>query len=287
MRKYRIYTSVFIVIICLVFTGYLLAERKKKLSREYNVANFRELETLIKIDGAKIKIRGGSPDEFKSWIYYNSDEFDADIYMNKDRERTYVTVNKRGFFKKFSYNSSVSPEVFVELPSNVPVLFRSKIFAGDVDIDLGNVMLRDLKLELTAGDFEIFFGTPNQDKIDKLFMDLDFGEINIRRLGNANFRYAKIDAAAGDLRVDLSGEYRQDTEIELDLEIGSTTVYLPRNIGVKLDISKWWFLAHINELPYNLRKEGRYYYSSNYNTTQYKTFIKINAGIGEINVRWE
>lgn len=287
MKKPYLLIPVLIIIICLVFTGYILADRKKKLSREYDLTGINELTTVTELDGAEVRIRGGNPKELKAWIYYNDDEYDADIYFEKARQEAFVSLDKRGFLKKFSYNSNNVAEVFIELPTDIPVLFKSKIFAGSIDIDMGNIRTKDFDLKSTAGEFNIDFATPNQEKIEKLYMDLNFGQIHVRRVGNANFKYAKIDAVAGELEVDLSGEYTGDAEAVIDMEFGQTTVYLPRNVGVKLSVSKWWFLGHLSDIPYNLKKRGKYYYSSNFDTAEHQLLVRIQAGTGEINIRWE
>ena len=278
---------ILIIIICLVFTGYILADRKKKLSREYDLTGTNELLAITELDGAEVKIRSGNPKELRAWIYYNDEEYDADIFYEKERKEAFISLDKKGFLKKFSYNSNNVAEVFIELPTEIPVLFKSRIFAGSIDIDMGDIRTKDFELKSTAGEFNIDFTTPNKEKIEKLYMDLDFGDINIRRLGNANFKYAKIDAAAGELEVDLSGEYTADAEAIIDLEFGETIVYLPRNVGIKLSVSKWWFLGHLSDVPYNLRKRGKYYYSSNFDTAEHQLLVRIQAGTGEINIRWE
>ena len=277
-----------IITICLIFYGYILADKKKRLNRDFKLTGIDELEVISDIDGAEVKIRGGSADELKTLIYYEDDEYDADVYMDESKKQSFITLDKRGgLFQRYHYDSKYAPEVYIDLPTQIPILFKSEILGGDIEFDLRDVRFRKFELKSLGGEYNIDFSSPNTEIIERLLMNLKFGEINIDQLGNANFKYAKINSAAGELNVDLSGEYKHDDEVIIDLEFGETTVYLPRNVGVKLSVSKLWFLGHIGSMPYNLSKRGKYYYTSNYGRTEHELLVRVNAGVGEINIRME
>ncbi len=84
----------------------------------------------------------------------------------------------------------------------------------------------------------------------------------------------------GDLTVDLSSPSEQDLEVNIDGGIGSAKVYLPENIGVRVDVDKGIGSVHIR----GLMKQGNVYTNEAYGNTEATIDISIDAGIGSIDL---
>jgi predicted membrane protein len=114
-------------------------------------------------------------------------------------------------------------------------------------------------------------------------INVKVGETTLRRLSNARFRNAKINGGIGELSIDFSGEGLKSSHAEIDLDIGETTIYLPRELGVQFDSSTLGFLTQ-SKIDYEFIKKGRFYYSEQYESASKTMDFSISSGIGELRV---
>ncbi len=117
--------------------------------------------------------------------------------------------------------------------------------------------------------------------MDCLKIYTKFGETRIKNLGNARFREADIDGGIGELHVDFHGEAPMSGSVEVDIDIGSTYLVLPEQLGIKLDVSGFPILTEI-VVPSMLRRHGRSYYSRDYERALASFDVRISQGIGEV-----
>jgi hypothetical protein len=102
---------------------------------------------------------------------------------------------------------------------------------------------------------------------------LDFSGLTLKTLD--------IDMGVGDLTLDLSGHYFEDIEVDLDGGVGSATLYLPEDIGVRVDIDGG--LGSVDASGFE--KAGHVYTNEAYGRSVVTIDIRIDAGIGSIDLR--
>ena len=68
------------------------------------------------------------------------------------------------------------------------------------------------------------------------------------------------------------------------LDIGETQLKLPEELGVKMSVSKFLFLTEV-QIPTEFEKDGRYYYSRNYQNARCTCELRISQGIGALSFR--
>ena len=102
---------------------------------------------------------------------------------------------------------------------------------------------------------------------------LDFSELMLESLD--------IDMGVGDLTIDLTGEQKKDLDVDIEGGVGSATIYLPENIGVRVDIDGG--IGSVNAKDFN--KSGHVYTNDAFGKTDVSIDIKIDAGIGSIELK--
>ena len=85
------------------------------------------------------------------------------------------------------------------------------------------------------------------------------------------------------MEIDFSGEGLKLSRVDIDLDIGETMIYLPRELGVRFDSSTLGFLTQ-SQLDFKFDKKGRFYLSDNYDSAAKKLDMSISSGIGELRV---
>ena len=115
-----------------------------------------------------------------------------------------------------------------------------------------------------------------------LDLEVDFGagegRLDLRGL---DLRSLNIDMGVGELNVDLSGNLTHDLRVTIDGGVGSATLYLPEDIGVKVYLDKG--LGSVDARGFI--KRGDAYTNQAYERSDVTLTVDIDAGIGSIDLR--
>jgi hypothetical protein len=103
------------------------------------------------------------------------------------------------------------------------------------------------------------------------------GNLDLRGL---TLNSLEIEMGVGELIVDLTGERKKDLEVSIEGGIGSGTVFLPHDIGVRAKVEKG--IGAVNAR--GLSKNGSIYTNDAYGKAEIRIDIDIEAGIGSIDL---
>ncbi|MBN1998476.1 hypothetical protein JW935_13035 [candidate division KSB1 bacterium] len=241
----------------------------------------------LKIDGGEVEVsRGNRARECFLYVEYNSERIETDVRFHENTDELLVKLDIKdlGFWKKENKDRSWTAKVKIELPTDPDIDLRTEIKAGETKLDLGDLHIQNFILKNWAGEVEVNFDRPNLTKMNIFDVSVKVGEMRLRNLGNANFEEGDINGGIGEMAVDFSGSAFKRSMARIDLDVGETTIVLPRQAGAKLKVSKFSFLSSV-EYPNWFEKRGKYYYSENYENADQSIFLMISSGIGELNIR--
>jgi hypothetical protein len=111
-------------------------------------------------------------------------------------------------------------------------------------------------------------------------IDLGAGQTDLNLQG-FSLKRLDIDMGVGQLDLDLSGERKENLDVKIDGGIGHGSIYLPENIGVRADIEGG--IGSISARGFH--KEGHVYTNDAYGKTAVSIDLRIEAGIGSIDLR--
>ena len=243
----------------------------------------RELGFRIDMDGGELRVEpNDQADECLIYMRYNKDGFTSEVNFNPKRSELEVVLDRHGLslWKDDGSGHHMWSEVVISLPTVPKIDFYAKIKAGEVDMELGGLRLLDFELRNWAGDITVDFDEPNPVQMEYFEVDVKAGELKLRHLGNANFEEADINGGIGDLTLDFRGNAIEKALARIDLDVGETKVILPEDLGVKLKVTKFLFLSRV-DLPVQFKRQGRYYYTENYQTATRNLYLRVSPGIGE------
>lgn len=250
--------------------------------REFNLSGDQEFYLDIDIDAGDVRIQpSGDDSRLVIELRFTESYFEHTIDYNERNRRVRIAFERKRWLKKDE--SDLDAEATILLPSRAILDVNARIKAGRVDTRLGDLSLKRLDLKTWAGEVRVDFDRPNRMAMSSLYINTKVGETEVRRLGNARFQFADIDAGVGSLRVDFSGELGRETTAQIDLDIGETSISLPEKLGIKLEVDEFLFLSKVN-VPWEFKKSGRYYLSENYDNAEKKLELKIKPGIGELRI---
>ncbi len=254
----------------------------EKLDNTFKVRTNRDFRLRLDVDAGEVRVsRGQSEDELRVHLLYSKKEFRHAFRFNDRDNFLEIRFDKDGWFGH--KGDRLAAELEIELPRDATMRIDCKIKAGEVNMQLGGLRLADFALSVTAGEVNIDFDQPNRIEMESLSLNTKIGESKFRQLGNARFREADLNGGIGEMTIDFSGEMLEAAVARVDLDIGETVIVLPREAGTKLAVSKFLFLSQIN-LPFDMYKEGRYYYTENYHENDRGFQLRVSSGIGELRV---
>ncbi|MBE9468434.1 MAG: DUF4097 family beta strand repeat protein [Bacteroidetes bacterium] len=223
-----------------------------------NNAKFVDAEILM--GAGKLKISDGATDLLEAGFAFTYKEFKGNIKYEVIDEKGRLKIIQPSSNKNFNIkNHRIKGYKNIwdlRFNKNVPMNMLIKLGAGDAEININELLIEKLDLKLGAGKADINL---NNSKILKR-VDVEMG--------------------VGDLTLDLTGDWKHNLSAEIDGGIGQLTLILPEKVGVKAKIEKG--LTDINVDKFI--KDGKYYYNESFNKDKPYIKIKINTGIGQVNL---
>jgi hypothetical protein len=124
--------------------------------------------------------------------------------------------------------------------------------------------------------------TPNTEQCAQLKLEVGAASFEANGLGNLNCESIDVDGGVGDVTLDFNGSWRGNSDVKIDMGLGSLTLRLPRGLGVQ--VHKTGFLASFDSE--GLVKRSGVYYSENWDKAANRVSINIDAAFGSIGIVW-
>ena len=102
-------------------------------------------------------------------------------------------------------------------------------------------------------------------------------------LGDLHLTEAQINIGVGESTIDLTGDWRQSASITIEGGIGSASVRLPANVGVRVVAESGIGTIEVQDLS----SDGESYTNDLYGQSEITLEIRVNSGIGTIRLETE
>ncbi|HJU65245.1 MAG TPA: hypothetical protein VJ596_06180 [Gemmatimonadaceae bacterium] len=170
----------------------------------------------------------------------------------------------------------------IALAREVPLALALRVTAAQANLDFTNLTLSDLSVRSTASDTRVTFGTRNPVRLPELEIRGVATEVAIRQLGNANAERVDLRVIAGELEVDVSGEWTGTMDVRADVLLGALTLRVPNDVGVRLEWNG--MLGELAAPGFVVRDGARF--SPNWDTAARKLTVEADARLGGLTVEW-
>ncbi len=212
-----------------------------------------EVRATIRMGAGELNIEGDSDLDalMDAEFVYNVAEWEPEIEYAAGR----LSV-KQPSSEKLPFDDDVRYEWDLRFNDDIPLDLRVDFGAGDADIDLSSLAVTTVDIKLGAGD------------------------VDIDAQGNETLERFELDMGAGDVKLDLRGAWTDDVDVTVQGGVGKTTLRLPSDIGVYVDVSKG--IGSINADGFRI--DGDDYVNDAYETSDVTLYVSVQAGIGQINL---
>jgi hypothetical protein len=179
-------------------------------------------------------------------------------------------------------NAKEGSRASIALSREVPLDLTLQFGAGDADIDLGGMRLRKLDLSTGASDTKLRFSAPNPISAQEVEIHSGAAELTVSGLGNVRAEHLSFEGGVGSTTLDFSGEWNRSATATVQMGVGSVTLRLPRDLGVRINRSS--FLSSF-DAPGLVKRDGSYF-SSNWDSAAHQLTVDVNAAFGSIDIEW-
>lgn len=256
--------------------GRLEAQDWRTISSSRMAGKEEALRVAVKYGAGEMAIEPGD----RELLYQLSLRYDADVFRPIHEFRNgALTVGVEGGGKTNVRNGG---RLRLVLGTAVPIDLDLSFGAAAAEMELGGMRIRRATIQTGASDTNLSFSRPNADRMESLKVEAGAAAVRARGLGNANVERITVSGGVGDVDLDFSGVWRGDTDVKVDLGLGSLTLRVPRGVGVRVDRST--FLVGFDSE--GLVKRGKSYYSPNWEEAEHLLTVEVNGAFGAINIRW-
>lgn len=169
----------------------------------------------------------------------------------------------------------------LEFTPQVPLAMDINMGAGKGELDLTGLQLEKLQVNSGTGDFDMRFDEANKAVLETFTLKSGASRVEVSGIGNASPRRMSVQGGVGEITLNFTGEWADSAEIDITAGVGSITLCLPDNVGIKVEVEG---LSDINATGFHLR-DDRYYVNNAFGETEIELHINITAGVSNINLR--
>jgi len=128
------------------------------------------------------------------------------------------------------HNDSDDSDLRVGLARGVPMDMQVEFGAGDAVMQLGGLSLRNLTVSTGASDATVRFDAPNPITLDRIKLEVGAAGFKAIGLGNAHAKTVNVEAGAGDVDLDFSGQWSSDMSVDLTAALGAVHIHVPHGM---------------------------------------------------------
>jgi hypothetical protein len=291
-------TTIFSVAAVLFLTGIAAAQNVR---REVKRTDEHDVRVKIESSFGSVNIEKGSKDKI-ALVYYKRKEkdqkprLDLDYFIRKGSGELRLEMHPEGTEVESSddgdggvhVNANVnfnSDEWYVELAEGIPMSLDVELGAGKSNFDLSGLTINDLSISTGASSSKLNFGEMNKGEIRTLKIESGVSKFVANNLNNANFRKLEFEGGVGTYILDFGGELKRDVKADINVGLGTMTILVPKNIGVKVRYEDSWLSNLSLDDDEFIRKKKGVYESQNYAEAEGKMDFSIESGLGSVKIK--
>ncbi|HSU12593.1 toast rack family protein [Longimicrobium sp.] len=255
--------------------------RMRGMTSARQVAGEKQLAVQVQYGAGRLRV---SPAEggllYRLDLRYDEAQFRP--VAEYDREAGRLRLGVEGRDGHGGSMDSDQAHATVELSPEVPMDLSLQFGAGEANVDLGGMSLRDVSVQTGASQTSITFAQPNRITARRVRVQAGAAELRVSGLGNARAQRFEFEGGMGQATLDFGGAWNQNATASVRMGVGAVRLRLPRSLGVK--VTKDSFLTSFD--PTGMVKRGDAWFSNGYESSQFKLDLSINAAVGSIDIDW-
>ena len=205
-------------------------------------------------------------------------DYDRQSQVLKSESKITYTLNRLS-----KHIQKVAPYTRAFIPRGAELDFTLNITnLGYGTMDFSDLNINHFKCDVNYGDVDVSFPTENRSIVrGAAKFHVMAGDLEVYQLGNLKAGKVKINGGAGEVTVDFGPKIYRDTEVRIDLDIGTLELIIPRGTlalisGTSRDLSAFEF-----------KESGKQWAPASYHRDSPTLNIKLKGPMGSLNIVWK
>ncbi len=173
----------------------------------------------------------------------------------------------------------------ITLSTRYETTLQIEIGACEADMDLGGIPLEELSIEIGAASGRVVFSEPNPIRMKRLDIEAGASSLELEEIGNANFEQFSFEGGVGSFTIDLRGEYNGESEVDIEIGLGSAEIYLPDNVAVRIETSGGNWLSSIDIHSRDIEEiDDDLFETEDFDSADIRIILTLDVGLGSVDI---
>ena len=207
----------------------------------------------------------------------NISRLDLKVKPNKTNDN-----NTKSFINSLMEEGNDNYKINFEMPTKMSTDMNLNFGLGKVDLDFSGIRIAQLVINCGLSDVSLINTKSNIINCEKIHISTGVSDFNSLGLGNFNASQYIFDVGMGSAEIDMSGSANKNSDLKIDVTVGSLELKLPKNTNIELIINKN-MLSSVNVKGLISSGDGKY---TSRNTQKRWATMKaeISVGLGSVDI---
>lgn len=282
MRK--VYCLLLSVVLVVILASVSFAGQLERATEKVNVTQAKSIEIEGELGCGEFRITVDSITEAALFeIRYDERAVRYDVDYHEKGDRGFLTFESdRRSNVKFDGDDN---RWDIVLSNKYESSLNLDIGACEAKIDLGGIPLKELSINLGAASGQIDFGKPNPIRLEEFKMDAGVSSLTMASIGNANFSRFIFNGGLGSYELDFRGKYKGESEIFIEIGLGSAEIFLPADIPIRVETDSDNFLSSVDFHGDNpLKIDDDTFESGDFEGAKTRIILHLLVGLGSVDI---
>jgi|WetSurMetagenome_2_1015567.scaffolds.fasta_scaffold13268_2 hypothetical protein len=286
MKHSKLFRSLlFFGVVCAVIT---CAHARQAKHREFTRTHEKAVRIVLDISFGSLTIQRGESGKIAEVDYdeeeSNTQKFHISYDVSKESGTLHITLKESTHFwgddedSKGHHNN-----LDIKLSDALPISFEIELGAGKGEINLTDLQVREFNISTGASSVNIECEKPNSIAADDITIESGVSKLTAMDLGNLNFHNLKFSGGVGSYKLDFNGTLRQNTDVSIEVGLGSINVYIPKSTPAKLVYDDNWLSSFSIDDDFEKIHKG-VYETDDFKSSSRCLTIRMEAGLGSVKV---
>ena len=190
--------------------------------------------------------------------------------------------NTKSFINSLIEDGNDNYKINFEMPTKMSTDMNLNFGLGKVDLDFSGLRIAQLVMNCGLSDVSLVNTKSNIINCEKIHISTGVSDFNSLGLGNFNASNYIFDVGMGSAEIDMSGSANKNSDLKIDVTVGSLELKLPKNTNIELIINKN-MLSSVNVK--GLISSGDGEYTSRNTQKRWATMkAEISVGLGSVDI---
>ena len=190
--------------------------------------------------------------------------------------------NTKSFINSLIEDGNDNYKINFEMPTKMSTDMNLNFGLGKVDLDFSGLRIAQLVMNCGLSDVSLVNTKSNIINCEKIHISTGVSDFNSLGLGNFNASNYIFDVGMGSAEIDMSGSANKNSDLKIDVTVGSLELKLPKNTNIELIIIKN-MLSSVNVK--GLISSGDGEYTSRNTQKRWATMkAEISVGLGSVDI---